>query len=88
MGIDTPTRRVAFQDEAAISPRTLGIRTASLPLDNQAMSTAGRPSRGLMDAENAPKLPRAKPLSYDELYPNPPEPVAPKLPPPRMPRNS
>lgn len=39
------------------------------------MPPSVRHYRSLLDVEDAPKLPVAKPLSYAELYPSAPEPV-------------
>lgn len=60
--------------EGAISPPIPGTRTSSLPLgENKGNISIIRHYRSMLDVEGAPKLPMAKPLSYEELYPKPTE---------------
>jgi len=47
-----------------------------LPTENKENMAAIRRYRSMLDVEDAPKLPIAKPLSYEELYPKPADPVA------------
>ncbi|KAK4043425.1 Septin-domain-containing protein [Parachaetomium inaequale] len=80
---DTNTRRAASRDTAT-RPPAAGTRTSSLPLNSakQYVYTPIRHHRSMMDVERPPKLPLAKPLSYGELYPNPPELIVEKTRPP------
>ncbi|KAK4193850.1 Septin-domain-containing protein [Podospora australis] len=71
ISLDT-TDRSSSRDGAA-SPPVPGARTSSLPLDyvenKENTSTGIRHYRSMLDIEDPPKLPAAKPLCYDELYP-------------------
>jgi septin 7 len=80
---DTNTRRAASRDTAT-RPPAAGTRTSSLPLNGakQYVYTPIRHHRSMLDVERPPKLPVAKPLSYGELYPNPPELIVEKTRPP------
>ncbi|KAK4103678.1 hypothetical protein N658DRAFT_283990 [Parathielavia hyrcaniae] len=75
---ETRTRRVASQYPAATrdAPARLtpGARTSSLPL-----TISQQPPdvlRSMLDVGHAPRIPLAHPLSYGELYPGNPKPVA------------
>lgn len=72
--LDTASHTASFREkDTAILPP--GMRTSSLPLgrNNETIITGVRHYRSLLDVEDAPKLPMAKPLTYGELYPNAPE---------------
>lgn len=49
-----------------------GTRTSSLPTgENKENINTIRHYRSMLDVEDPPKLPIAKPMSYEELYPKP-----------------
>lgn len=76
--LETATRTASFREKdiAVLVPGTLalGNRASSLPVGrhNEIIVTEARQYRSLLDVEDAPKLPMAKPLTYGELYPNAP----------------
>ncbi|KAK3323446.1 Septin-domain-containing protein [Cercophora scortea] len=63
----------ASSRDGAASPPFPGTRTSSLPTgeNKETLNTTIRHYRSLLDVEDTPRLPMAKPLSYDELYPRP-----------------
>lgn len=61
----------AFSPEGASVPLVPGTRTSSLPMLGN--MNVMRQYRSMLDIDGAPKLPMAKPLSYEELYPKPTE---------------
>lgn len=67
--------------EGVTFPPTPGTRTSSLPAsEHKENFNSIRPYRSMLDVDSAPKLPLAKPLSYEELYPKPTESLVNKLP--------
>ena len=62
--------------EGGTFPPTPGTRTSSLPAsENKEGFNSIRPYRSMLDVDGAPKLPLTKPLSYEELYPRPTDPL-------------
>ncbi|KAK3688566.1 Septin-domain-containing protein [Podospora appendiculata] len=63
----------ASSRDGAASPPLPGTRISSLPAgeNKETGNTTIRHYRSLLDVEDTPRLPMAKPLSYDELYPRP-----------------
>ncbi|KAK3353029.1 Septin-domain-containing protein [Lasiosphaeria hispida] len=75
--ISLDTADGASSREGASSPPVPGTRTSSLPMgENKENTSTIRHYRSLLDIEDVPKLPVAKPLSYEELYPKPTESMA------------
>ncbi|KAK4463732.1 hypothetical protein QBC42DRAFT_173058 [Cladorrhinum samala] len=77
VSLDT-TDRSSSRDGAS-SPPVPGSRTSSLPVSENrdsvnTMATI-RHYRSMLDIEEPPRLPIAKPMSYDELYPKPSDPI-------------
>lgn len=75
--------------DGASSPPVPGSRTSSLPMgenrDNINNMATIRHYRSMLDIEEPPRLPIAKPMSYDELYPKPGDPIPVHKLPPRRP---
>ncbi len=79
----------ASSRDGTTSPLVPGTRTSSLPVgENKENINTIRHYRSMLDVDGAPKLPLAKPLSYDELYPKPAEPIELPKPVPRRPCDS
>lgn len=57
--------------DGATSPPVPGSRTSSLPLGSESKENIIRHYRSMLNIEDPPKLPMAKPLSYGSLYPKP-----------------
>ncbi|KAH6856624.1 Septin-domain-containing protein [Chaetomium sp. MPI-CAGE-AT-0009] len=84
---DPKHRRAASRDTSMRRPPQ-ATRTSSLPLSSSKQYLYTPPirhHRSMLDVERVPKLPLAKPLSYDELYPRTAEPVVDMTPPSRTP---
>ncbi|KAK3943853.1 Septin-domain-containing protein [Diplogelasinospora grovesii] len=64
--------------EGSATPPIPGTRTSSLSAEfnKENVNNAIRHYRGMLDVEVAPRLPMTKPMSYEELYPNPEDPIA------------
>ncbi|KAK4165917.1 Septin-domain-containing protein [Cladorrhinum sp. PSN259] len=77
--VSLDTNDGASSGDGASSPPVPGVRTSSLPMggdnkENINMATI-RHYRSMLDIEEPPRLPIAKPMSYDELYPKPNDPL-------------
>ncbi|KAK3369126.1 Septin-domain-containing protein [Lasiosphaeria ovina] len=68
----------ASSRDGASTPPIPGNRTSSLPTseNKENFNNSIRHHRSMLDIEDPPKLPIAKPLSYDELYPKLVDPTA------------
>ncbi|KAK4231380.1 Septin-domain-containing protein [Podospora fimiseda] len=79
----------ASSRDGASSPPIPGVRTSSLPMGAESKEniniTAIRHYKSMLDIEEPPRLPIAKPMSYDELYPKPNDPILVHRYPPRRP---
>ncbi|KAK1759352.1 Septin-domain-containing protein [Echria macrotheca] len=72
LGLDTMDASNSSREEVTSAP-VPGLRTSSLPVGNKENVNTIRHFRSMLDVDDAPQLPAADPLSYEELYPKPTE---------------